>query len=207
MNIHKAYYLFQKRFRPRRMEFFAALFKIGSNTRVLDVGGTLLNWSFLRIQPQLTILNVHLPSEELPPNVEWIVGDARAMTFEDNSFDVVFSNSVIEHVGEWEDQKRFAEEIRRVGKGYFVQTPNYYFPIEPHLMTPFIHWLPRNVGRRLVGLTVRHFLTRDLQQSLEIFGEVRLLKPKEVREMFPDAEIVYEWVLGLPKSVLAIKKK
>ena len=123
MNIHKTYYLFQKRFRPRRMELFAALFKIGSNTRVLDVGGTLLNWSFLRIQPRLTILNVHLPSEELPPNVEWIVGDARAMTFEDNSFDVVFSNSVIEHVGEWEDQKRFAEEIRRVGKGYFVQTP------------------------------------------------------------------------------------
>ncbi len=206
MNIHKIYFLFQKQFRPRRMKLFTDLFRIDSNTRVLDVGGTLLNWSFLRIQPRLTILNIHPPSEDLPPNVEWIVGDARSMPFTDKSFDVVFSNSVIEHVGKWEDQKRFAEEIRRVGKRYFVQTPNYYFPVEPHFITPFIHWLPRDAGRRLVRLTVRHFLTRHLQRSLEIFDEVRLLRPKEVRDLFPDAEIVYERLLGFPKSIFAIKK-
>ena len=138
--------------------------------------------------------------------MKWIVGDARFMPFTDESFDVVFSNSVIEHMGKWEDQKRFAGEIRRVGKRYFVQTPNYYFPVEPHFITPFIHWLPRSVGRRLIGLTVRYLLTRDLQRSLEVFDEVRLLRPKEMRDMFPDAKIVYERVLGLPKSIFAIKK-
>ncbi|MEM2045934.1 MAG: class I SAM-dependent methyltransferase, partial [Candidatus Bathyarchaeia archaeon] len=61
-------------------------------------------------------------------DVEWIIGDARCMPFKDKSFDVVFSNSVIEHVGNYDDQKMCAEEIRRVGKCYFVQTPNFYFP-------------------------------------------------------------------------------
>ncbi|BBM69083.1 class I SAM-dependent methyltransferase [Rhodothermus marinus] len=188
------------------MESFIHLFKVDSTTKVLDVGGTLLNWSFVKVQPRLTILNIHPPGESVPPHVEWIVGDARSMPFKDQSFDVVFSNSVIEHVGDWEDQKAFAREIRRVGKRYFVQTPNYYFPVEPHFITPFIHWLPHDIGRRVVRLTIRNLLTRDVQNSMELYEEVRLLKPKEMRDLFPEAEIVFERFLGLPKSILAIKK-
>ncbi|AEN73886.1 Methyltransferase type 11 [Rhodothermus marinus SG0.5JP17-172] len=206
MDIHKIYLLFQKRFRPKRMGSFVQLFTVDSSTRVLDVGGTLLNWSFVKVKPQLTILNIHPPAEPMPPNVKWVVGDARCMPFEDQSFDVVFSNSVIEHVGDWEDQRAFAREIRRVGKRYFVQTPNYYFPVEPHFITPFIHWLPRNIGRRVVGLTVRNLLTRDVQKSVELFDEVHLLRPRDMKKLFPDAEIIFERFLGLPKSILAIKK-
>lgn len=206
VNIHKIYFLFQKQFRPKRMQLFLDIFKIDPSTRVLDVGGTLLNWSFVKIQPRLTIMNMHPPGELVLPHVEWIVGDARSMPFKDQSFDVVFSNSVIEHVGDWEDQKSFAQEIRRVGKSYFVQTPNYYFPVEPHFITPFIHWLPYDIGRRVIRLTIRNFFTRDVKKSMELYDEVRLLKPKEMQDLFPEAEIVFEKLLGLPKSILVIRK-
>jgi len=119
MDIDKIYFLFQRYFRPKRMRLFAQIFNIDASTQVLDVGGTLLNWTFLDVQPRLTILDIHPPAEELPPHIEWVVGDARCMPFRDKAFDIVFSNSVIEHVGSWEDQRKFAEEIRRVGKRYF----------------------------------------------------------------------------------------
>lgn len=59
MNIHKVYFFFQKQFRPKRMKLFIHLFEVDSSTKVLDVGGTLLNWSFVKVQPRLTILNIH----------------------------------------------------------------------------------------------------------------------------------------------------
>jgi SAM-dependent methyltransferase len=110
---------------------------------ILDVGGTQTFWdtsgffdekmNLLRI----TLMNVRkVPVSR--PNFNSIVGDARDLKeFKENQFDVVFSNSVIEHVGDYNDQLQMANEIRRVGKRYFVQTPNLYFPIEPHLFSPF----------------------------------------------------------------------
>ena len=206
MNIHKVYYVFQKRFRPKRMKYFYEVMEIKTHTKVLDVGGTLLNWTFVNFVPDLTILNLDPPSEKLSQGVKWVVGDARCMEFEDKSFDVVFSNSVLEHVGDYEDQKRFAEEVRRVGRRYFVQTPNYYFPIEPHLLTPFIHWLPRKYGKLVLPVCLRNIITFDIDETRQIFNEVRLLKPREMKELFPDSEIFYERVMGWPKSIIAIKR-
>jgi len=188
------------------MEEFYRMMKITPTTTVLDVGGTLLNWKFAEFIPRLTILNINPPNEGLMPGVEWVIGDARCMGFKSTSFDVVFSNSVIEHVGGWEDQLNFAEEIRRVGKRYFVQTPNYWFPIEPHLLAPFVHWLPRRVGEMLLLICLRSLITMSVSNSKKIFDEVRLLKPNEMRILFPDAKIVFEKFLGLPKSIYAIKE-
>jgi 2-polyprenyl-3-methyl-5-hydroxy-6-metoxy-1,4-benzoquinol methylase len=188
------------------MSMFVEYLEVTPQTKVLDVGGSLLIWQFSPVKPRLTILNITPPPGSLPGDVEWVIGDARDMPFDDRSFDVVFSNSVIEHVGDFDDQKKCANEIRRVGQRYFVQTPNYFFPVEPHFITPFIHWLPRSFSRKLLGLTARNIITRDRNGTEEVFQEVRLLKPNEMRELFPDAEIRFERFLGLPKSILAIKR-
>lgn len=86
-----------------------------------------------------------------------------------------------------------------------MQTPNYYFAIEPHLIAPCIHWLPRAVAKILLPFTIRNILTSDLRNNTEaIFNEVRLLKAKEVKELFPDAVIVFERFLRMPKSIIAV---
>jgi len=182
------------------------MMRISPKTAVLDVGGTMFNWKLAGFMPDLTILNVCHPDSELPPGVKWVVGDARAMSFDDKSFEVVFSNSVIEHVGNWEDQKRFAEEVRRVGKCYFIQTPNYEFPIEPHLITPFVHWFPRRVQRALLPICVRSLIARSVFDAVRVYNEVRLLKPIDVKILFSDAEIMYESFFGLRKSIYAVKR-
>ena len=122
-----------RHFRSRRMRRFEQEFSITGQTRILDVGGTPLNWRLLSAQPQITILNT--TRESVDARFTWVWGDGRILPFRDQSFDIVFSNSVIEHVGDTSSQQRFAAEIARVGKAYWVQTPNRLFPIEPHLFT------------------------------------------------------------------------
>lgn len=116
------------------------------------------------------------------------------------------SNSVIEHLGTSDGQQEFAREVRRVGKGYFVQTPNRYFPVESHLLTPFVHWLPRCWQKKLLrNFTLWRLITRPGQEYCARFhAEVRLLSKAEMAELFPGARIVTERFLGLPKSLIAI---
>jgi 2-polyprenyl-3-methyl-5-hydroxy-6-metoxy-1,4-benzoquinol methylase len=180
--------------------------------RILDVGGTLNFWSTMDYLDrgrdiELTLLN--LSKAESPyPHVTTVAGDARDMkAFHDGQFDLVFSNSVIEHVGDFDDQKRMADEVRRVGKGYFLQTPNLYFPIEPHFLFPYFQFLPIRVKVFLL----RHFRigwhgpTRDLQKAKKTATSIRLLKKSELARLFPDGQIVEERFLGLVKSFIVFK--
>jgi len=202
----KIYNFVQSRSRPKRMHLFYKILNIKRDTRVLDVGGTLFNWNLAPFIPDLTILNIYPFYESLPPNVKWVVGDARCMSFKDKSFDVVFSNSVIEHVGSWEDQKKFAQEIKRVSDCYFIQTPNYWFPVETHLITPFIHWLPSRLAMLILRFSVKSLITKDLENSIKFYNEVRLLKPREMKLLFPEAAIYYEKLFIFRKSIYAIKR-
>ena len=102
----------------------------------------------------------------------------------------------------------FAAEIRRVGRQYFVQTPNRWFFAEPHFISPFIHFLPRSWSRKLLPWLslrafVRHGDNRDLH---ELANELRLLSYRELRTLFPDAEIYREKWFGLTKSFIAIRR-
>jgi hypothetical protein len=133
----------QKRFRRRRMQRFVREFSIGRETRVLDVGGTPDDWQMVPVPPRLVLLNMPRARADLAGAAHWVAGDGCSLPFRDRSFDVVFSNSVIEHVGDAACQQRFANEVARVGHAYWVQTPNRWFPVEQHLLTPFLHWLPR----------------------------------------------------------------
>ena len=198
-----------RRFRERRMRRFAALFGIHEGTRILDVGGTPATWQLLGVCPHVTILNMPRAQEHCTDRFEFVSGDGCQLPFPDRSFDIVFSNSVIEHVGSAENQRRFAEETRRVGKGYWVQTPNRLFPVEQHLLTPVIHLLPRAWQRAIVARwTVWDWLERPTPDRREFYIEhylnsVRLLGRSDLARQFPDARISPSRWLGLSKSLVA----
>ncbi|MBZ5624020.1 MAG: class I SAM-dependent methyltransferase, partial [Acidobacteriia bacterium] len=137
-------------FRRRRMHRFAREFGITAETRILDIGGTPDCWALLPAKPRLTLLNTPRAKDDLAGAATWVAGDGRCLPFRDGTFDVVFSNSVIEHVGDARSQQSFAREVARVGRGFWVQTPNRWFPVEQHLLTPFIHWLPKAWQRPIV---------------------------------------------------------
>ena len=193
-----------RRFRRDRMALFQRTFPLTAQTRILDVGGTALNWSLLPAQPRTTLLNLPTDGEAD------VVGDGRFLPFRDRSFDIVFSNSVIEHISTVEDQRRFADEVRRTGRAYWVQTPDRRFPIEPHLVTPFLHWLPQParvaIARRF---TFWSLIERPSPDRWEFYirhcsEEVRLLDARQLQEMFPEARIIRERFLGISKSLIAV---
>ena len=200
----------QKRFRRKRMQRFAREFGIGAETRVLDVGGTPDVWELIAVRPRLVLLNA--VKYNLAGAAQGVEGDGRYLPFRDGAFDVVFSNSVIEHVGDAASQQRFAREVARVGRGFWVQTPNRWFPVEQHLLTPFLHWLPKPWQRAIARRgTVWSAVARPAPDRREFYTEhflrdIRLLGPRELRALFPAARILRERFLGVTKSLIAIRR-
>jgi Methyltransferase domain len=206
MNLHEFYRPILTHFRTRRMAEFSRLFAVDKRTRIVDVGGYEFNWTLIKQVP--AVLMINLEDEEWQRGrFRKQRGDGRALELEDDSFDIAFSNSVIEHVGEWADQVAFAREIRRVAPSYYVQTPNRHFFFEPHLLAPFVHFLPRPVLRRIVRYgTGWGLITRPTQEQVDKFLRgIRLLTRAEMKRLFPDADIIEEKVLGLTKSLIAVR--
>ena len=209
MRIHDVYARWLRPFRRRRMQRFAREFRSASRLRVIDVGGSLFNWSLASETPRLVLVNLRAPSDarSLPDGIRLVIGDGTRLAFADGAFDVAFSNSVIEHLGTPERQAAFAGELRRVARGVWVQTPARGFPFEPHLLAPLVHWLPRRWQRRLLRrFTLWGWLSRPSPERVERFlAETRLLGPREMGELFPDCEIRRERFLGLTKSLVAVR--
>ena len=198
-------------FRERRFQFFLSLINtLPRPIRILDIGGTYFFWEKMNFtqMPDITftLLNLY-PQEVHGENFTSMIGDATQLSFKDKEFDLVFSNSVIEHLFTKENQVKMANEIRRVGKNYFIQTPNLYFPIEPHWLFPFFQFLPIRVR---VFLT-QHFTiggyrkTNDRAKAIERVNEVRLLSKKEIKELFPDGNCYEEKFFSLTKSFVMYK--
>ena len=200
-----------RHFRSRRMRLFERLLHISSRTRVLDVGGSPRIWEFASVRPRLTILNTPSAIERSSDHIGFVAGDARMLPFQDAAFDVVFSNSVIEHVGDGADQRRFAEEIARVGRQYWIQTPNRHFPIELHVMLPVIHYFPKSWQRSIVNrFTVWEKVVHPTEQCRAFYvhhflEELHLLDARELQNLFPDAKVIPETVFGLSKSLIAVR--
>jgi hypothetical protein len=195
--------------RKKRFSLFLELLaSLRRPISILDVGGTQGFWEAMGFgqydDASVTLLNLY-PQPTSLANFTSICGDARAMVFSNKSFDVVFSNSVIEHVGGMSDQLRMASEIQRVGVRYFVQTPNRYFPIEPHFLFPFFQFVP--LGARIWLL--QHFnlgwhkRTPDYSSAREQVAGVQLLTKRQFSGMFPNATVVEERFAGLTKSFTA----
>ncbi|WP_095044289.1 class I SAM-dependent methyltransferase [Candidatus Promineifilum breve] len=196
----------------RRQRFGLFLELLASVPRpltILDVGGTQDFWERMDFLDEagihITILNLE-PQPVRFSGFTSIIGDATNLAlFADDAFDVVFSNSVIEHVGDNKKQRRMAEEVQRVGRRYFVQTPNYYFPIEPHYLFPGFQWLPLEWRAWLLhhydlGWYQRH---ETRQQARESVGSVSLLRKGEFASLFPAGRLYEEKVFGLTKSFVA----
>jgi hypothetical protein len=201
---------FSHRMRARRFERFEQLTAtLPRPLSILDVGGTNAYWAQRgwADRPGVTITTVNLTAEEQEhENVVPMKADATALPFADGEFDLVFSNSVIEHLFTFENQRRMAAEVRRIGRAYWVQTPNFWFPIEPHFLAPAWHWLPVSVRvailrRRAVGWNGR---CPDVEKARSVVREHRLMRRSELASLFPGARIEPERVGGLVKSWTAL---
>jgi Methyltransferase domain len=168
---------------------------------IVDLGGTVQSWenhdSFAEL---ITLVNLDSPPESLEPHFQYVQGDACKTAFPDAGFDLAFSNSVIEHVGDFENQRLFAREMQRVGRRVYCQTPNKWFPIEPHFLTLFIHWLPS----KWFSAGVHRYLTLNGLRG-KPKEPIRLLARQELVELFPGCQIKAERFLLLPKSFVAWK--
>jgi len=198
-------------FRKRRMEQFASAFGVTEATRILDIGGTAANWLLLDVRPRVTLLNMPRAQEPTEPDFQVVAADGRQLPFRDQSFSIVFSNSVIEHVGSRDQQRRLASEIRRVGVRYWVETPNRGFPLEPHLLTPFLHFLPQAVQRSLARRwTVWDALERPSPDRRAFYiehylNDICLLSAPELAALFPDGRLLRERWFGLTKSLIVAR--
>jgi ubiquinone/menaquinone biosynthesis C-methylase UbiE len=203
VNIHKIYAPILKMFRTGRMKRFVERFAITGQTTVLDMGGGAFNWTLLPVRPKVTILDVYDHGNK----ADWatyVVGDGCHTDFPDAAFDVVFSNSVIEHVGGIERQRQFAAECMRCGRGFFVQTPNKWFPVDTHTLMPFAHWLPQKAFRKLIRFSPRFLFFKTDPGDLADFSNMRLLSARDLKELFPGAEIIKERFCGITKSLIAV---
>ncbi len=204
-------------FRRRRFGMFLdqleriAAEKPGQPIRVLDVGGVKGYWEGVadlwgHLPLAITIVNIGAePSQDGIYRIEG--GDACALPYSDNAFDIVHSNSVIEHVGDWKHMAAMAREIARIAPRYFVQTPNFWFPVEPHYRTLFFHWWPETVRVRMLMRRKRGFRERKatVHAAMEDVQSVVLLSATQLQALFPDATIRREKLAGLTKSIIAVR--
>lgn len=196
------------RFRQKRWEYFRELTNaVGRPMKILDVGGTQTVWERIGFADQPDVHIVLLNLNKMPANhwnMESLAGDGRSMPqFKDKEFDIVFSNSVIEHVGGIEGARSMAEEVRRVGKNYYIQTPYRYFPIEPHFFFPMWQFLPVSLRTTLVQNFQLGWEQKrpDRKNAEEQVRSIYLLTRKEMKKLFPEATTLQEHLLGLPKSI------
>jgi hypothetical protein len=132
------------RARARRHARFFALTRLSPGAQILDVGCGQIGLRAL--EPALDVTGVDLAERPGYPG-QFVQADASAgLPFADGEFELVYCSSVIEHVPPAR-REAFAKEIRRVGRGWFVQTPAWSFPIEPHALLPGAHWLPPRLRR------------------------------------------------------------
>lgn len=190
---------FAKRMRRRRMRVCERVMALDGGPRILDLGGKAAIWDDVAGSLDITIVNLPGARHVAKPThhrIRYVEGDAcRVEQFADGAFDVVFSNSVIEHVGPGPRIAEFANEVRRLGRSYWVQTPCQWFPIEAHCGMPFWWFYPEALRR--------HFLSRwrrKLPGWTKMIEETRVLSRRQLEHLFPGAEAHVERFLGIPKS-------
>ncbi|WP_397541872.1 methyltransferase domain-containing protein [Roseovarius salis] len=192
--------------RKRRMRQFIDRMGITGGERIIDLGGAPGFWDDCPLALDITIVN--LPGfnpETAPPSHHALhlrVGDACNVDFAgDMSFDIAFSNSVIEHVGDATKQAEMAREVRRLAPAYWVQTPSIWFPVEAHNHMPFWWFYPAPLKR----VFIRRWRAK-LPAWTEMVETTTVLLRSQLQRLFPDGTIWTERKFGLPKSYVVYKR-
>ncbi len=183
---------------------------------ILDIGGRRDYWKLLdgsyKDRIHITILNTEEDvgkesAEDIGIKIDTIVGDGTNMPeFADGSFDMAHSNSVIEHVGLYRDMVGLARETARVGRAYYLQTPNFWFPLEPHYGVPFFHWLPEPTRIWCqTNMNVGFAKKCDFDEALSRIDHTRIVSRRLLRHVLPDGVQESERFLGLTKSLIVYR--
>jgi len=179
--------------------------------KILDIGGEINYWKQIGWKSNLCtiyLLNLESPfgNEDLPGFVR-ITGNALELPFEEGEVDLIFSNSVIEHVGSYSNQALFAQEVKRVCKRYIIQTPSLWFPLEPHSLIPLFQFIPHAVRALLIMLfNINYFPKQQTyQKALAISNSTLMFTHQRFRKLFPEGAIYTETLLGIPKSYTVVK--
>ena len=203
-----------RRLRPF-LEMIDTVHRRNGAVRILDIGGRRNYWSaapqdFLAARNCTIVLGNTEAADRQPPDAVFseVQEDGCDLPYEDGAFDLVHSNSVVEHVGDWRRMVAFAREVRRTGAGYFVQTPAFWFPWEPHYGFPFFAQLPRPLQRGLLMRRRMGFFDRagSMEEAEAVLDGTRLLDAAQMRTLFPDADLERERIAGLTKSLIAVRR-
>lgn len=201
--------------RRRKLKAFYETFHPARHTRILDVGaeanpGGDSNLQFIDSYPWKDRISAVNLSEGHISNIKTLyleidakVADACALPWPDKHFDVVWSNAVIEHVGDFQKQKQMAAEIMRVGKAWFVATPNRWYPFEFHMRLPFVTWLPGNAYLR-IGRLMQYSHVRKRYVFGVKMEDLRLMTARELRECFPGSKIIKHRVTFMAETLIAV---
>lgn len=177
------------RSRKRKLRLFLEELQPTAETTILDVGadelgfgegdgcGTLNFLEELYPWPEgITALGLHEGKgfRTRYPGIRYVQGDGCALPFRDGEFDIVFSNAVVEHVGDRERQRALVSEAVRVGRRVFITTPNRWFPVEVHTRLPLVHWLPERISHRVYRALGKEFATGN-----------HLLSGRQLASLFP----------------------
>jgi ubiquinone/menaquinone biosynthesis C-methylase UbiE len=197
-----------RRSRTKKFELLDRVFRARPEDRVLDVGASgevFLQYSLEDVYPYpARIVAGGYEAHEVVaarrhyPQPQYVQFDGCALPFADQSFDLVFSNAVIEHILGPGRQERFAREILRVGKSWFVTTPNYWYPFETHHHLPFFQFLPRPVQMQYNRVAGTHIPKGTVQ-------ELGLLSARQLRRLFPTGRIAMVRVTFWPETLVAYR--
>ena len=183
---------------------------------ILDLGGTETYWligeEFIqdnRDRLQITVVNAERQILSKPSLFNFVKESATAPDLLlDRGFDLVHSNSVVEHVGAWRDMQMSAANVRRLAPRYYVQTPNYWFPYEPHFRTVGFQYLPERMRVAMLQRFALGFYQKMSEEDAwKVVRHHRLISTSQMRKLFPDAELMHEKILHLNKSIVAIRDK
>ena len=180
--------------------------------KILDIGGDIQYWKNIGWQhPACKIHLLNLYESKVPENethqFSSSVGNGLSLEYKKGEVDLIFSNSVIEHVGSYENQQIFAGEVRRVSDKYIVQTPSIWFPLEPHSLIPLFQFLPHPIRALLImTFNINYFpKAKTYKEAIKVSHSTLMFTHKRFKQLFPEAEIQVERFLGIPKSYTAIK--